>query len=128
MGKINFKIVISLFAVVVLSVLYSASNIPTMLETDGASCYQGITKSIIELLLTVCSVLCVLSIIAECLSMKILARMLITMTFSFWLIWGVAISTEHPISGAVYFFPFLLATFITMVVIYKRKIHCYKMY
>ena len=59
----NKKIIISLLVALSVVFLYSYFNIPNKFETEGGSCYQGITASIIRFFLKVCSVLNVISII-----------------------------------------------------------------
>lgn len=124
MKYIDIKILLFLF--LVSTMWLSFANIPFTFEIEGGSCYQGITASIIRLLLKVCFTLSIVSIIASFINWKTLSRILSILSFVFWSIWSVAISYSHSITEAIYFLPFLLAISTTMFVILKNRINYIK--
>lgn len=118
----NKKIIILLLISLILVVTYSFFNIPRKFETEGGSCYQGITTMIIRFFLKVCGVLNLLSIIAINYKFKIkTAKILSIASLIIWSIGTLIHSYENILIGVKYFTPLLILNFIIVILIYKNE-------
>jgi|GEM_PF-2562839 len=113
----NKKVIISLLVALSVVFLYSYFNIPSKFETEGGSCYQGITASIIRFFLKVCSVLNVISIIF--LSKIKPAKFASILSLTIWSIGTLIHSSDNILIGFTYFTPFLLLNIVIVIIIFK---------
>ncbi|GAB3712417.1 hypothetical protein [Flavobacterium koreense] len=113
----NKKVIISLLVALSVVFLYSYFNIPNKFETEGGSCYQGITASIIRFFLKVCCVLNVISIIF--LSKIKSAKFASILALTIWSIGTLIHSSDNILIGFTYFTPFLLLNIVIVIIIFK---------
>jgi hypothetical protein len=116
----NKKTIILLLIALILVVTYSFLNIPRKFETEGGSCYQGITAMIIRFFLKVCGVLNLLSILAINYKSNVkTAKILSIALIIIWSIGTLIHSSENILIGVKYFTPLLILNFIIVILIYK---------
>ena len=113
----NKKVIISLLVALSVVLLYSYFNIPNKFETEGGSCYQGITASIIRFFLKVCSVLNLISIIF--LHKIKPAKFASILALTIWSIGTLIHSIDNILIGFQYFTPFLLLNIVIVIIIFK---------
>lgn len=113
----NKKVIISLLVALSVVFLYSYFNIPNKFETEGGSCYQGITASIIRFFLKVCSVLNLISIIF--LHKIKPAKFASILSLTIWSIGTLIHSIDNILIGFLYFTPFLLLNIVIVIIIFK---------
>ncbi len=110
-----------LLTMLIVAVTYSYFNIPNKFETEGGSCYQGITAMFIRFFLTVCLILNLLSIFLITYKSKIkTAKVLSILSLIIWLIGAIMHSHDNFLIGLTYFTPFLILNFIIVIVIFKN--------
>ncbi|MES2238816.1 MAG: hypothetical protein V4497_01015 [Bacteroidota bacterium] len=119
--KVNIKVVLFLLLLLASTTFYSFTNIPEIFETEGGSCYQGITATIIRFLIKVCFTLSTLSIVLAIKNWKTTSKFLSILSVIFWLIWSLAISSEHSMIGIKYFSSFMLTVLIVMIFVMKNR-------
>jgi cation transport ATPase len=101
--------IILLFALIA-AFAYTVLDIPRPFETEGGSCYQGITAAIIKLLLKVCATLSLISLISNFKSKYKTAKALSLISVLIWSLWSLLFVSNH----FVYFLPFLFVAFLIM--------------
>ena len=119
----NKKTTFILLIILIIIVFYSYFNIPKKFETEGGSCYQGITAMLIRFFLIVCGVLSIISVIIINYKSKVkTAKTLILFSLIIWLIGTIIHSHNNVLIGITYFTPLLILNFIITILIYKNKI------
>ncbi len=111
-SDINILIVI-LISVFILSNFY----MPNSFETDGGSCYRGITAFIIRFFLTVCGTLSLGSLIAGKYSKIKPAKVLSILSFIIWFLFSLTFITV----SFKYFLPFSLISLIIIFQNFKKQ-------
>jgi len=108
------KIVILLLSLVTISIV-SSLYMPNSFETDGGSCYQGITASIIRFLIKVCGTLSFISLFVIYYGWKKTAKILSSISFVIWFLFSLLFISRF----FGYFLPFSLITI--LIAIYNFK-------
>jgi len=101
---------------------YSYFFIPYKFQTQGGSCYQGITTMFIIFFLTICGVLNLLSIAAISSKSKFkIAKLTSILSFIIWLTGFIIHSYDDFLIGIKYFTPLLIVNFIIVILAYKNN-------
>jgi hypothetical protein len=114
------KKIILLLILLIAVFTYSFFCMPKKFETEGGSCYQGITATIIHFFLIVCSFLNLLSIYLIYYKSKIeTAKVLCIVSLIIWSIGTFINSSENIQIGIIYFTPFIILNLI-MIFLFKK--------
>jgi hypothetical protein len=112
--KTNSIVVVALLLIIVFSHL----TVPACYKTEGGSCYQGITATILKFFLKLCGTLSLLSLVASYYSNSTASKALSIISFAIWLVVSLFI---FRISTIFYFLPFLSISFIIMFFNIKKQ-------
>lgn len=115
----NKKTVFFLVVVLIVILFYSYFCIPDKFETEGGSCYQGITAMFIRFFLTICGVLDALSIATINSKSKIkITKLTSIISCMIWLAGFIIHSYNDFLVGVKYFAPLLILNFIIIILAY----------
>ncbi|VXB56897.1 conserved membrane hypothetical protein [Flavobacterium sp. 9AF] len=108
--------------ILIVAFAYSFLCIPKKFETEGGSCYQGITTAIIRFFLIVCFFLNLLSIYLIYYKSKIeTAKVLCILSLIIWTIGTFIHSYENIRIGIIYFTPFIIMNSLMLFLFKKQK-------
>jgi hypothetical protein len=116
------KKTIFLLILIIITISYSYLNIPRKFETEGGSCYQGITAMLIRFFLIVCGFLSLISVIIINYKSKVkTAKTLIVLSLIIWITGTIIHSYDNALIGIKYFSPLLILNFIIAIQVYNNK-------
>ena len=116
------KITILLLILIIAVFTYSFLEMPKKFETEGGSCYQGITAMIIRFFLTVCTFINLLAIFLFYYKSKIeTAKVLNIISLIIWSTGTFIHSNENIQIGIRYFTPFIMLNLIILFLFTKWK-------
>ena len=116
------KKAIIIFLLLVVIFMFSFYNIPRKFETEGGSCFQGITEMIYRFILIVCAFLNGSSMIIVILKIRNnISFALSLISFFIWLVWSFIVVSNYSFNEIVYLFPFSIISFIIVFFNYKKN-------
>lgn len=106
--------------------IFTYIDMPKKFETEGGSCYQGITATIIRFFLKICIVLNSIAIILASKSRIKTGKIVSIISLSIWslisLINSIDKTSEDFLIGIKYFSPFLIVHLIIILTINKFEV------